>query len=123
MKELQRQASPNIVIALAGNKADLASKRVVEFQVWGMDRMGRGLGRPPWASFRLLGDFRKGRLGRQQGRLYLMSSPDLSLGWKELPLRVSWQEGVRAHRWLKFLLIVSVNLLMRLTEKEILLFT
>ena len=33
MKELQRQASPNIVIALAGNKADLASKRAVEFQV------------------------------------------------------------------------------------------
>lgn len=33
VKELQRQASPNIVIALAGNKADLASKRAVEFQV------------------------------------------------------------------------------------------
>ncbi|XP_039112743.1 ras-related protein Rab-5C [Hyaena hyaena] len=32
VKELQRQASPNIVIALAGNKADLASKRAVEFQ-------------------------------------------------------------------------------------------
>jgi len=31
VKELQRQASPNIVIALAGNKADLASKRLVEF--------------------------------------------------------------------------------------------
>lgn len=31
VKELQRQASPNIVIALAGNKADLAAKRVVEF--------------------------------------------------------------------------------------------
>ena len=30
MKELQRQASPNIVIALAGNKADLANKRMVE---------------------------------------------------------------------------------------------
>lgn len=30
VKELQRQASPNIVIALAGNKCDLASKRVVE---------------------------------------------------------------------------------------------
>ena len=26
VKELQRQASPNIVIALAGNKADLAGK-------------------------------------------------------------------------------------------------
>ncbi|XP_021562741.1 ras-related protein Rab-5C isoform X1 [Carlito syrichta] len=33
VKELQRQASPNIVIALAGNKADLASKRAVEFQL------------------------------------------------------------------------------------------
>lgn len=33
VKELQRQASPNIVIALAGNKADLANKRVVEFEV------------------------------------------------------------------------------------------
>lgn len=28
---MQRQASPNIVIALAGNKADLAAKRAVEF--------------------------------------------------------------------------------------------
>lgn len=33
VKELQRQASPNIVIALAGNKADLANKRNVDFQV------------------------------------------------------------------------------------------
>jgi len=30
VKELQRQASPNIVIALAGNKADLTQKRMVE---------------------------------------------------------------------------------------------
>lgn len=33
VKELQRQASPNIVIALSGNKADLAEKRLVEFEV------------------------------------------------------------------------------------------
>jgi GTPase SAR1 family protein len=33
VKELQRQANANIVIALAGNKADLANKRVVEFEV------------------------------------------------------------------------------------------
>ncbi|XP_069504981.1 ras-related protein Rab-5A isoform X2 [Ambystoma mexicanum] len=33
VKELQRQASPNIVIALSGNKADLASKRAVDFQM------------------------------------------------------------------------------------------
>uniref|UniRef100_A0A8C4Z583 RAB5A, member RAS oncogene family, b n=1 Tax=Gadus morhua TaxID=8049 RepID=A0A8C4Z583_GADMO len=32
VKELQRQASPNIVIALAGNKADLANKRTLDFQ-------------------------------------------------------------------------------------------
>ncbi|XP_041423460.1 ras-related protein Rab-5A isoform X2 [Xenopus laevis] len=32
VKELQRQASPNIVIALSGNKADLATKRAVDFQ-------------------------------------------------------------------------------------------
>lgn len=32
VKELQRQASPNIVIALAGNKADLAQKRMVEYE-------------------------------------------------------------------------------------------
>ncbi|XP_053326710.1 ras-related protein Rab-5B-like [Spea bombifrons] len=32
VKELQRQASPNIVIALAGNKFDLAEKRMVEFE-------------------------------------------------------------------------------------------
>jgi GTPase SAR1 family protein len=30
---LQRQANPNIVIALSGNKADLAAKRVVEYEV------------------------------------------------------------------------------------------
>lgn len=33
VKELQRQANPNIVIALAGNKADLEAKRMVEFEV------------------------------------------------------------------------------------------
>jgi small GTP-binding protein len=32
VKELQRQASPNIVIALSGNKADLANKRVVDYE-------------------------------------------------------------------------------------------
>jgi len=32
VKELQRQANPNIVIAFAGNKADLANKRMVEFE-------------------------------------------------------------------------------------------
>lgn len=30
VKELQRQAASNIVIALAGNKADLSDKRMVE---------------------------------------------------------------------------------------------
>ena len=33
VKELQRQASPSIVIALAGNKADLDVKRMVDFEV------------------------------------------------------------------------------------------
>uniref|UniRef100_A0A3B3TBJ8 Ras-related protein Rab-5B-like n=1 Tax=Paramormyrops kingsleyae TaxID=1676925 RepID=A0A3B3TBJ8_9TELE len=41
VKELQRQASPSIVIALAGNKADLADRRMVEYEVrptlWGAD--------------------------------------------------------------------------------------
>ncbi|XP_043916617.1 ras-related protein Rab-5A-like [Protopterus annectens] len=32
VKELQRQASANIVIALAGNKTDLADKRMVEYE-------------------------------------------------------------------------------------------
>ncbi|KAB0373159.1 hypothetical protein FD755_014818 [Muntiacus reevesi] len=32
VKELQRQASPSIVIVLAGNKADLANKRMVEYE-------------------------------------------------------------------------------------------
>uniref|UniRef100_A0A8C2VHL0 Ras-related protein Rab-5A n=1 Tax=Chinchilla lanigera TaxID=34839 RepID=A0A8C2VHL0_CHILA len=32
VKELQKQASPNIVIALSGNKADIANKRAVDFQ-------------------------------------------------------------------------------------------
>ncbi|XP_078287476.1 ras-related protein Rab-5B isoform X2 [Rhinoraja longicauda] len=32
VKELQRQASPSIVIALSGNKADLANKRMVEYE-------------------------------------------------------------------------------------------
>ena len=41
VKELQRQANPNIVIALAGNKADLAAKRQVETSV------GSPLAHPP----------------------------------------------------------------------------
>ena len=32
VRELQRQASPNIVIALAGNKADLDNQRKVEYE-------------------------------------------------------------------------------------------
>ncbi|KAM5254433.1 ras-related protein Rab-5B isoform 2-T2 [Hipposideros larvatus] len=40
VKELQRQASPSIVIALAGNKADLANKRMVEYEVrWPMESL------------------------------------------------------------------------------------
>jgi len=31
VRELQRQASPNIVIALSGNKADLTTNRIVEY--------------------------------------------------------------------------------------------
>lgn len=38
VKELQRQASPNIVIALSGNKADLSSKRMVDYEVGQYDR-------------------------------------------------------------------------------------
>lgn len=41
VKELQRQASPNIVIALAGNKADLANKRALDFQVGCPPHCGR----------------------------------------------------------------------------------
>lgn len=41
IRELQRQASPNIVIALSGNKVDLASKRAVDFEVGGA-WLGRG---------------------------------------------------------------------------------
>lgn len=41
VKELQRQASPNIVIALAGNKADLANKRALDFQVGPPPERGR----------------------------------------------------------------------------------
>lgn len=33
VKELQRHAGPDIVIALAGNKADLADKRIVDYEV------------------------------------------------------------------------------------------
>lgn len=33
MKELQQQADPNIVIALAGNKLDLADQRKVDVHV------------------------------------------------------------------------------------------
>ncbi len=32
VRELQKQASQSIVIALVGNKVDLASKRVVEYK-------------------------------------------------------------------------------------------
>jgi Ras-related protein Rab-5C len=34
VNELQRQADPNIVIALAGNKCDLESRRAVETEVF-----------------------------------------------------------------------------------------
>jgi Ras-related protein Rab-5C len=33
VNELQRQADPNIVIALAGNKSDLEARRVIETKV------------------------------------------------------------------------------------------
>lgn len=33
VKELQRRGDPNVVIALAGNKADLTNKRRVEIEV------------------------------------------------------------------------------------------
>lgn len=33
VKELQRQASPGIIIALSGNKVDLAAKRTVDYDV------------------------------------------------------------------------------------------
>ena len=32
VKELQRRGDPNVVIALAGNKADLESRRKIEFE-------------------------------------------------------------------------------------------
>ena len=32
MKELQRRGDPNVVIALAGNKSDLESRRKVDFE-------------------------------------------------------------------------------------------
>ncbi|KAJ8019883.1 Ras-related protein Rab-5B [Holothuria leucospilota] len=32
VRELEKQGSPNIVIALAGNKADMANKRMVEYE-------------------------------------------------------------------------------------------
>jgi GTPase SAR1 family protein len=43
VNELQRQADPNIVIALAGNKSDLDSRRAVETEVWELptDRWSR----------------------------------------------------------------------------------
>ena len=43
IRELQRQASPNIVIALSGNKVDLASKRTVDFEVGGAGVGHRGV--------------------------------------------------------------------------------
>lgn len=73
VKELQRQASPNIVIALAGNKADLASKRAVEFQV-GAWRGLAGTSKPAPLGFpqaaRGLG---KAHDSRQPGSFYLLS--------------------------------------------------
>lgn len=79
VKELQRQASPNIVIALAGNKADLANKRAVEFQVWGMDRT-RGRSKPAaWLSPGYSGVAGRVTLGGSRG-FYLLSSCDSSLG-------------------------------------------
>lgn len=74
VKELQRQASPNIVIALAGNKADLASKRAVEFQVGACAGLGGGISLLCSASPRLLRGFAGGFVRRQQRSLYLLSS-------------------------------------------------
>ena len=37
VKELQRRGDPNVVIALAGNKADLHNKRRVEIEVCSSD--------------------------------------------------------------------------------------
>jgi Ras-related protein Rab-5C len=34
VNELQRQADPNIVIALAGNKSDLEARRAIETKVY-----------------------------------------------------------------------------------------
>ena len=34
VNELQRQADPNIVIALAGNKSDLGARRAIETKVY-----------------------------------------------------------------------------------------
>ncbi|XP_048833845.1 ras-related protein Rab-5B-like isoform X2 [Brienomyrus brachyistius] len=42
VKELQRQANPSIVIALAGNKADLADRRMVEYEVLRQPGPSRG---------------------------------------------------------------------------------
>lgn len=85
MKELQRQASPNIVIALAGNKADLASKRAVEFQVGGMDRiwgLGGGISSLHLDFPRLLG-LQVGPHWEAAGALYLLSFCNSSMGRKE----------------------------------------
>ena len=49
VKELQRQASPNIVIALAGNKSDLADKRLVDTEVYTQTSKNR-LTAPPYAA-------------------------------------------------------------------------
>ncbi|ETW02720.1 hypothetical protein, variant [Aphanomyces invadans] len=37
VKELQRRGDPNVIIALAGNKADLESRRTVDFEVFPRD--------------------------------------------------------------------------------------
>lgn len=42
VRELQRQASPNIVIALVGNKLDLEGKRAVPFDVRRFARLAVG---------------------------------------------------------------------------------
>ena len=100
VKELQRQASPNIVIALAGNKADLASKRAVEFQVGaGQDLVGRSKPAPRLAQPRLLRGCAEGQVGRP-GRFHLLSSRDLNVDLKDFsasPCSLSSAGGVCMH--------------------------
>lgn len=64
LNEIDRYASDNVNKLLVGNKSDLTSKKVVDYQTakvragWGICRMGKLLWPPHWGAGSAAGKFR-----------------------------------------------------------------